>query len=437
MYFRPALLSASLLLLLSTSARTAAEPARTAASTTADPVTFNHDIAPVVFQNCMTCHRSGEVGPFPLTNYAEVKKKAKTILGVVGDGIMPPWHAESHGQYLNERKLTAAQKALFQTWFDTGMPQGATADLPPAPHFTDGWQLGEPDLILEPTEDFALGAEGRDVYRCFVLPTSNTEQRWVSAVEVRAGNRSVVHHALVYLDTSGKARQLDAADPGPGYTSFGGVGFTPSGGLGGWAPGMVPRPLPEGIGYSLPAGADVVVQVHYHRSGKPETDRTKIGIHYSRTPIDKRYQSFPISFRKIRIAPGDADYHVDLDGPVPRAITVLAVTPHMHLLGREIKVDATLPDGTAQPLVHIPNWDFNWQTSYWFKEPIHLPRGSKVHLSARYDNSTANPSNPRNPPAEVTYGEETTNEMCLAFLGFTLDSEHLLKPAPAITSVPQ
>lgn len=390
-------------------------------------VTFNHDIAPIVFQNCMACHRPGEVGPFPLTTYGEVKKKAKTILGVVDDGFMPPWHAASHGQFLNERKLTAEQKSQFRAWFDAGMPEGAASDLPPAPQFTSGWQLGEPDLVLDAGEDYTLAAEGRDVYRCFVLPTHNEKDRWVSAVEVRAGNRAVVHHALLYLDTSGKARELDARDEGIGYTSFGGVGFVPSGGLGGWAPGITPSALPKGVAYQLPAGADVVLQVHYHRSGKVETDRTKIGIFYSREPVDKRYRSIPISYRRLKIPAGEANYLVEQKAPVPQAITVLAITPHMHLLGKEMKVEAQLPGGEKQLLVDVPNWDFNWQTTYWFKQPPSIPRGSGLRLTARFDNSSTNPNNPSSPPREVTYGEETTNEMCLAFLGFTLDSEHLLK----------
>ncbi len=393
------------------------------------PVTFNHDVAPIVFQNCMACHRAGEVGPFPLTNYLEVKKKAKTILQVIDESYMPPWHAASHGEFLNERRLTPEQKALLHAWVDAGEPQGLAEDLPAAPHFVEGWQLGEPDLVLDPGEDYPVAAEGRDEYRCFVLPTHNEKDRWVRAVEVRAGNRSIVHHALVYLDTSGKARELDAADPGPGYASFGGIGFLPVGGLGGWAPGITPRPLPEGIGYYLPAGADVVLQVHYHRSGKPESDRTRIGIYYSRTPVDKRYRSFPITYRKLAIAAGDANYHVEVTGPVPRNLTILNVTPHMHLLGREMLVEAKLPDGKMQPLVNVTDWDFNWQTTYWFKEPVHVPRGSTVHLAARYDNSAANEHNPSNPPQDVTWGEQTTNEMCLAFLGFTLDSEHLLTKA--------
>jgi hypothetical protein len=407
-----------------------AEPAPNAGS----PVTFNHDIAPIVYHNCMTCHRPGEVGPFSLTTYGEVKKKAKTILKVLDDGYMPPWHAASHGEFLNERKLTDDQKSIFHAWVDAGEPQGAASELPAIPHFTEGWQLGEPDLVLDPGEDYPLAAEGRDEYRCFVLPTHNATDRWVGAVEVRAGNRSVVHHALVFLDTSGKARELDAADPGPGYASFGGVGFNPAGGLGGWAPGITPRPLPDGIGYLLPAGADIVLQVHYHRSGKPESDRTKIGIYYSRAPVDKRYRSFPVSYRQIHIAPGDANYQVQINGPVPRDLTILSITPHMHLLGREMKVDATLPDGGNQPLVNVTDWDFNWQTTYWFKQPVRLASGSSVHLTARYDNSAGNPNNPSNPARAVNYGEQTTNEMCLAFLGFTLDSEHLLKTTAAPTA---
>jgi hypothetical protein len=400
------------------------------ATTTA--VTFTKDVAPIVFSQCMPCHRTGEVGPFPLTNFAEVKKKAKTIRTVLGDGFMPPWHADSHGEFLNERKLTAAQKELLFAWIDGGQPEGAATDLPPTPHFTAGWQLGEPDLVLEPEGDFTLPAEGRDLYRCFVLPTSYETDRNVSAIEVRPGNRSVVHHALLYIDTTGAARKLDAADPGLGYTSFGGVGFTPQGGLGGWAPGIAAAPLPDGVGHRLPKGADVVLQVHYHKSGKPETDRTKVGIYFSKKPVDKLYRSIPVTYRAIRIPAGEANYKVQTSFPVPRDVTVLSVTPHMHLLGREMKVTATLPDGTTRQLVHVPDWDFNWQTTYWFKEPLHLPADSHLDLTARYDNSAANPNNPSSPPVLVVRGEQTTNEMCIAFVGFTVDSEHLIRGQGAV-----
>lgn len=407
--------------------------ASVAVAETPTPVTFNHDIAPIVFAQCMSCHRAGEVGPFPLTNFSEVKRKSKTILKVIDAGRMPPWPADSHGEFLHERRLTALQTQLFHDWVAGGLAEGDAKDLPATPHFTEGWQLGNPDLVLEPDQPYELGAEGGDVYRCFVLPSGTTEDRYVEAVEIRPSNRAVVHHALVFLDTTGAARKLDAADPGPGYTSFGGVGFTPSGGLGGWAPGIVPAALPEGVGYFLPKGADIVLQVHYHRSGKAETDRTRIGIFFAKKPVDKRYRSLAVSFRKIDIPAGDADYEVHTSMTVPRNVTVLTITPHMHWLGREMTVKATPDGGQPQRLIHIPDWDFNWQTIYHFKDPVRLPAGTVVRMSARFDNSTGNPRNPSTPPKEVFRGEQTTDEMCIAFIGYTIDSEHLTQGIAAHT----
>ncbi len=399
--------------------------------------TFTRDIAPLVDQNCMTCHRPGEVGPFSLTSYAEVKRKARSILKAVDAGLMPPWPARSHGEFLNERTLTAAQKQLLHDWVLAGAPEGAPADLPPAPQFTAGWQLGPPDLEVAPAQAFTISADGDDVYECFILPTHESADRWVRAAELRPGNRKVVHHALLFIDTTGAARRL-AADAGSGdrYAAFGGVGFAPQGGLGGWAPGITPIPLPTGVGYFLPKGADIVLQIHYHKDGKPESDLTRVGISFCRGPVDKRYRSIPLLYRALDIPAGDSHYAIERTFPrAPRSITLLSVTPHMHWLGRQMKVSVQFPDGTRRTLVDVPNWDFNWQTIYRYRVPVEIPRGSLFTLEASYDNSTGNPRNPNRIPKEVRWGEQTTDEMCLAFLGYTLDSEHLARVAPPVATL--
>jgi mono/diheme cytochrome c family protein len=384
-------------------------------------VTFNRDIAPVVFENCMSCHRKGEVAPFPLTNYAEVKKKAETIATALSDKVMPPWRADEGAEKFHDaRAVTPEQVALFQRWLDEGMPEGAAADLPVAPKFPAGWMLGTPDLVLEPDQAYTVGPEGRDVYQCFVVPTNFTEDRYVSAVQVKPGNTAVVHHVILYLDTSGRARQLDAATPEPGYTSFGGPGFLPAGTLGGWAPGNFPRMLP-----------DVVIQVHYHRTGKPEVDRTQVGLYFAKTPVEKRLRVYSVRAKELRIPPGEANYQTEGYLPLIANVTLLQIMPHMHLLGREMTVTARLPDGTEKKLVRVPDWDFNWQTTYRFKEPVKLPRGTILHLTARYDNSEGNPRNPSKPPRWVTRGEGTTDEMCIAFLFYTVDSENIAKGSEA------
>lgn len=391
-------------------------------------VTFAKDVAPIIFNNCTTCHRPGEVAPFTLMNYQDAKKRAKQIALVSESRFMPPWKADpKFGSYHDERILTPEQIATLKEWADAGAPEGSKAQTPALPKFTQGWAMGKPDLILEPSEEYTLGAEGRDVYRNFVIPTSYTEDKFVSAVEVRPGNRTVVHHVLLFTDTQGQARKLDAKDTEPGYATFGGIGFTPSGSLGGWAPGNQPRFLPDGIGQLLPKSADVILQVHYHKSGKVEKDKTRLGLYFCKKPVDKMMRYIPVIFPMLRIPAGETNYQTKSAFPVFDNVTVYSVTPHMHLLGKEMTVVAKLPDGKENPLVRVPDWDFNWQTTYILKEPMKLPEGSKLAMTARYDNSTSNPRNPSNPPKQVTWGEETTDEMCIAFVGYTVDDEQLTK----------
>lgn len=390
--------------------------------------TFNKDVAPIIFKNCAVCHRPGEVAPFSLLTYHDVSKRARQIARVTGEKVMPPWKAEEHfGEFANDRHLSAAEIETIRNWAASGSPEGQASDLPPAPQFPEGWSLGPPDVILDQDEDFTLEAEGPDLYRCFVIPSKLAEDHYIRAIEVHPGNRKVVHHVIVHYDTTGRARELDAQDPGPGYTSFGGVGFRSSGMIGGWAPGNYPSFLPDGVGRLLPPNADLVLQVHYHRSGKVEKDRTKVGLYFTKTPVDKRIRGWPIAKLALRIPPGDSNYVVHASLPVKFNVTLYRVTPHMHLLGRDMKLTATLPDGKLIPLVHVNNWDFNWQTGYVLKTPLHLPAGSKVDLEAHYDNSSANPLNPNCPPRLVTWGEQTTDEMCVAFLAFTMDREHMTK----------
>jgi mono/diheme cytochrome c family protein len=394
-------------------------------------LTFTKDIAPILLQNCASCHRPGEIGPFPLLSYQDAKKRAAQLVAVTESRYMPPWHADSHGEFLDERKLSADQIGMLKQWADEGAVEGRPADMPKIPAFPEGWILGKPDMILEPTRSYTLGAEGADVYRCFVLPTHLAENRYLASMEVRPGNSKVVHHVIAYLDSSGKARELEAAnkDGGPGYSvSGGGIGVRPTGAIGGWAPGNLPRRLPEGVGTLVPRGTDVVLQVHYHKSGKPETDQTKIGLYFCKAPVDKRLRVLPIVYPFLQIPAGEPNYTVKgFPMPVTEAATVLEVMPHMHLLGKEMTVSATLPDKTEKTLVRVPNYDFNWQTTYMYKEPVKLPQGAQLGLTARYDNSDKNPRNPSRPPREVHWGEQTTDEMCIAFVYYTLDREQLTK----------
>lgn len=398
------------------------------AAASESPVTFTKHIAPILFQNCAECHRPGEVAPFSLLTYEDARKRGRTIARVTEKRFMPPWKAEhGYGDFLNERRLTDQQIALIRQWVDAGAPEGNPADLPPPPKFPAGWTLGEPDLVLQPAEAYQLPAEGRDDYRNFAIPTHFKEDRWIAALQVQPGNRAVVHHVIAFVDTTGRARQRDEAAPGPGYSTFGGTGVPGSEWLDAWVPGKTVRRLPPGCGKLIPAGADIILQVHYHKSGKPETDLTRFGLYFCAEPVDKRVRVSRLAYPALRIPPGDSNHVVRADMIVPADVTVLEVAPHMHLIGRSMKVWATLPDGTSAPMVHVPEWDFNWQLSYAFREPLKLPAGSKVELAARYDNSAANPFNPSNPPRPVRWGEQTTDEMCIAFFSYTVDREQRTK----------
>ena len=391
-------------------------------------LTFSKDIAPIIFNNCSGCHRTGEVAPFTLLNYDDVKKKGKTIIKVIDKRYMPPWKAmHGFGEFRDERRLSDEQIGMIKQWVEEGAPEGDRSKLPPLPKFPTGWTLGEPDMIFQPAESFDVAAEGRDIYQCFVVPTNFSEDRYISAIEMRPGNRSVVHHVIAYTDTTGKARELDAATPELGYRTFGGSGVRGAEWLEGWAPGKTPRRLPAGYGLRIPSGADIILQVHYHKTGKSETDRTRMGVYFCKEPVDKHVRVARLLAFPLIIPAGDSNYVSHASLTVPKDVTVLSVMPHMHLLGREMTVAATLPDGSDVPMVRVPDWDFNWQISYAFKRPLKLPAGSKVSLIARHDNSADNPRNPSAPPALVKWGEQTTDEMCIAFFSYTVDAEHLTK----------
>jgi mono/diheme cytochrome c family protein len=379
-------------------------------------VTFNKDVAPILFKNCANCHRPGEVGPFPLLSYKDVAKRADFLKDITADRRMPPWKAEpGFGEFHDVRRLTDEQIHTIAAWVDGGAREGKPEDLPPAPKFTDGWQLGEPDMVLKMAQPFTLKADGPDEFRCFVIPTGLTEDKTVSAVEFRPGNRKVVHHALFFLDTDGAARAKEAQEDGPGkgFSTFGGVGILPTGSLGGWAPGAAPRKLPDGLGQRLAKGSDLVLQVHYHRDGKDEVDQSSLGIYFAKKPAEKFVGGIMLVNRKLYIPPGQERHRVTASLTLPVDTRVVGIFPHMHLVGREMKVVAVLPDGKEKPLIWIKDWDFNWQGQYRYVDLVALPKGTRLDLEAFYDNSDKNPNNPNKPPKEVTWGEQTTDEMCL------------------------
>jgi mono/diheme cytochrome c family protein len=382
---------------------------------TATP-TFNKDIAPILYLQCATCHRPGEVAPFPLLTYQDAAKRASLIAGAVSGRFMPPWKPEpGFGDFLGARRLTEEQIALIQAWAKAGAPEGEPGTKPEPPHFVNGWQGGQPDQVLTLPVKYNLPADGPDQYRCFVLPTGLDHDTYIDGTEFRPGNRKIVHHALVFLDASGKAKELAAASPDGSYPCFGGPGFPPAGLIGGWVPGLTPSPHDPALSLPLRKGMDVVIQIHYHPSGKLEQDQSSFGLSFSGPPTRGR-TSILIFDHHLDIPPGDSHYVAKASLTLPRDVELAGITPHAHYLCRDMKITATLPDGSTKPLIWIKNWDFNWQNAYRYKTPLDLPKGTRIDLVYVYDNSESNPNNPANPPVRIHWGEETKDEMALAFL---------------------
>jgi dipeptidyl aminopeptidase/acylaminoacyl peptidase/mono/diheme cytochrome c family protein len=385
-------------------------------------VTFSETIAPIVYANCVTCHRAGEAAPFPLVTYEDVAKRGALIARVTESRYMPPWHAaEGYGEFVGERRLTSEQIAVIGAWVKQGMPRGDEAKLPRLPAFpADGWRLGPPDLVLEMPAGFDVPAGGPDVFRNFVIPTRLTEDKWVRGVEFRPSARKVVHHAIFAQVTGGSLAAIDGADGRPGFGGMGTVGVVNTQqdqrGLGGWAVGATPMFFPEGLASRLAAGSDFLLQLHFHPSGKPETERSLIGLYFTDTPPTKKIVSIDLpslfSFGwGIDIAPGVKDYTIKDSFTLPGDVRLYVASAHAHYLAREMKAIATLPDGSTRPLLWIDDWDFNWQDSYVYKTPIALPKGTRIDTTITYDNSVDNPRNPINPPRRAMWGEQSFDEM--------------------------
>jgi peroxiredoxin len=405
------------------------------AAANVDNVTYHKDVLPVLQKNCQECHRPGEVGPFSLMTYRQAVNWATDIKEYTQSRVMPPWKISEGLPFHNERRLSNRELAVLAAWADNGTPEGNPQDAPPPAKFAEGWKLGTPDLILTVPEDFQVGPTGNDVFRCFVLPTNLTEDRYVESIEVRPGNSRIVHHSLIFVDSAGQGRKLEKQlrdkppvkdphggtelDKGPGYYSGMGVGFTPTGSLGGWAPGQLPRTLPDGTGIKLPKGSDVVMQVHYHRNGRLETDKTSIGLYFSKKKVERPFQGGVMAGLFLIIPAGNDHFVVKGTSYVNEEMVLYDIMPHMHMVGKSIKVTMTPPAGKPTLLFNINQWDYNWQETYFFKEPLTLQPGTRLDLEAIYDNSSKNPSNPFNPPRLVTLGEQTFNEMCFVFLGGT------------------
>jgi len=377
--------------------------------------TFNRDIAPIMFAKCAECHRPGEVAPFSLLSYSDASKRADFLAQVTQSRKMPPWRAEiGHVGFLGERRLSDKQIALLETWAKEGAPEGAAEDLPQPPQFASGWRLGKPDVEIKIPHPFTVPAGGEDIFQHFVLPLNLDDDKEIVGWEFRAGNAAVVHHAIIFLDTSGVGRRKDEETPEPGYRTSGSIGIPVAGIVGVWTPGMTPQFFPQNIGLPVSKRADVVVQLHLHPSGKEEVDQSSIALYFAKKPVARRMAGAPlvIGSLMIDIPPGAKDYSITSSVTLPLDVTLISLLPHMHLVGKEMRLTATLPDGEIKQLVWIKDWNFYWQDNYVYRDPVKLPTGTRLDIVSKYDNSEENALNPSKPPQRVLFGNDSTDEMC-------------------------
>jgi hypothetical protein len=387
-----------------------------------DMPTFTRDIAPILYANCVECHRAGEIAPMSLITYAEVRPWAKAIVRQVENGVMPPWHADApHGTFRNERSLTSAQKEVLERWAAAGAPEGNPADLPAAPTFAAGWRIGRPDAIFEMQEDYPVPAQGTVEYEYFYIPTNFTEERWLQAIEARPGNRLLVHHILVYYDTPPDGPRPPSvllpnredsrlpSQPRRGNRPPREGNFV-SRLLATYAPGTNPQVFPAGTALRLSPGGVLRLQMHYTANGTAGTDRTKVGMIFAKEPPDQEIRVTAFYNARLTIPAGATNHSVTTDVTFAEDAALWALFPHTHVRGKRWSYELDLPDGSSRSILSVPRYDFNWQTYYMFLEPMAIPKGARIRSTAWYDNSAANRSNP-DPTIDVKWGDQTWEEM--------------------------
>ena len=392
-----------------------------AASTGSGPtVTFNKDIAPILQKNCQACHRPGEPAPMPLLTYRQVRPWASAIKEAVALKKMPPWFADPHyGQWSNDRSLSKAEIDTIARWVDSGAPEGEAKDVPVPAKFIDGWNIAQPDMVLEMTADYHVPAAGTIDYQYILIPGKFTEDKWVTMAEVRPGNRAVVHHVIAFVRPPG-SKWMQDAQPGVPYVPKKGEGGGPNEFLVGFAPGVVPEKMEPGRAKLIAAGSDIIFQMHYTANGKDATDRTRIGLVFAKEPPKERVYTLAATTNKFEIAAGDPNYRVDSKFEFARDARVVAFLPHMHLRGKDFEYRVKYPDGRTETLLKVPHYSFSWQLSYFPAKELELPAGSVIECTAHYDNSANNPNNP-DPTRAVRYGDQSWEEMMFGFFDVAMD----------------
>jgi len=370
--------------------------------------TFSKDVAPIFAKNCMGCHRPGEIAPMSFMNYKETRPWAKSIREKVVKREMPPWHADpAHGEWSNDRRLSQAEVDTIKAWVDGGAPEGNPKDLPPPPKFATGWQIGEPDIVFYMPEEYTVPAEGTVPYIYFTVPSNFTEDKYIAAMEARAGDLSVVHHIVIYVRDPKEARPK-RQDIGTGL-------------LGALSPGMTPFKATPGTAKLIKAGSNIVFQMHYTPSGKVTKDRSMVGLKFLKEPVDKVITTTAAWDARFTIPPNAENYEVKAAWQADEDVTIWSFSPHMHLRGKDYLYRAVYPDGRSEILLSVPNYDFGWQVYYYPKKPIKLPKGARIETVAHFDNSTKNSQNP-DPSKAVRFGEQTWEEMMNGFFDYTVDA---------------
>jgi len=397
-------LSAAALLLTASISATAAVP------------TFSKDVAPILFNRCAECHRSGEAAPMALTSYQEARPWAKAIKQAVLARKMPPWLADPHyGAFGNERRLSDSDIQTIAAWADGGAPEGNAKQTPAVPAFETGWNIGKPDVVIDIGRDYEVPASGTVAYQYFTVQSNFTEDKWVEAAEVRPDKRAIIHHILVFIQ--------EPAGPNPEQQrSTGGIGNL----LVGYAPGEQPSRFEPGTARLVKAGSKLLFQVHYTPNGKPATDRSLIGLKFAKEPPKFRSITASATNRQFLIPAGDPNYEVKSTWTARQDVTLLGLMPHMHVRGKDFKYTIVYPDGREEVLLNVPKYDFNWQLQYELKSPIALPKGTRIDCVAHYDNSPNNKYNP-DPAKDVKWGDQTWEEMMMGFFTYSIPAA----PAPA------
>ncbi len=409
--------------------------AASAASTGSGAVTFNKDVLPILQKSCQGCHRPGEVGPMSFLSYKDTRPYAKAIKAAVLTKKMPPWLADSHyGAFSNERKLSESEVKTLVAWADTGAAEGKASDAPPPVNFLSGWQISKPDKVLEMPTPFEVPASGTLDYNYLVLPTGFTQDMWIEQAEVRPGNRAVVHHVIAFIRPPG-SKWLKDAQPGVPFVpkrgersrrnnneGEGGNEMAGTELLVGYAPGLQEQKFVAGQGRLVPAGSDIVLQLHYTANGKAATDQTKVGMVFCKTPPSQRIVTLTATNARFAIPPGDPNYEVTSQFTLQDSSELVWLMPHMHLRGKDFEYRAVYPTGETQVLLKVPKYDFSWQLAYEEAKPVLLPKGTRIECTAHFDNSPNNPANP-DPSKEVRWGDQSWEEMMIGWFGVAIDAK--------------